>query len=257
MEWIIFFIILWFFSTISNSNDSKSPKKSSEELSYTDTHEILKKFNKIEDSIPITNTEIPLNSNDEILKKYNIKFIYHITHINNLKNILQYGLLSHNNNFVNNKIDNPEVNNRRNFIEPVFNRNVHNYVPFYFNPRNAMLYVNKENQENLVILAFKPSLIYKEGSLFTDGNASANNTTFYKNINDLNKLNWKCIKSKYWNDFEDGKRLMMAEVLVPNKVDTKSLKKIFCINNHIKNHIDNLVRNYPDIEVQVNTKLFF
>jgi len=180
-----------------------------------------------------------------------------MTHIDNLQNILKYGLLAHNNKAVSNKIDNPEVNDRRNFIEPLYHKNVHNYVPFYFNPKNAMLYVNKEKQNFLVILVFNNKLIYQEGTLFTDGNASVNGTVFYKDIKDLYKLNWKCLKSQYWNDFEDGKRLMMSEILVPNKVDITQLKKIYCINYHIKGYIDNLLINYSNIIVEVNTEIFF
>lgn len=197
------------------------------------------------------------NTNDKILNKYNIKYIYHMTHVNNLKNILIHGLLSHGNNAVKNKIDNPEVNNRRTFIEPIYRKNVHSYVPFYFNPRNPMLYVNKENQNNLAILVFDNSLIYETGSVFTDGNASVNGTSFYNNLNDLNKLNWKCLRSKYWNDFQDGKRLIMAEVLVPNKVNISKLKKIYCIDYKIKRYIENLMNNYPHVTVEVNKEVFF
>ena len=68
-----------------------------------------------------------------------------------------------------------------------------------------MLYVNKEKQSILIILVFNNNLIYQQGALFTDGNASVNGTKFYNHINDLYKLNWKCLKSQYWNDFEDGK----------------------------------------------------
>lgn len=199
----------------------------------------------------------PLNVNDKLLKYYDIQYIYHMTHVNNLQNILNYGLLPHGNNNVNNKIDNPEVNSRRNFIEPIYNKNVHNYVPFYFNPKNAMLYVNKENQGDLVILVFDNNLIYEQGSLFTDGNASVNSTVFYNNINDLDKLAWDCIHAKTWFNFNDGKRTKMSEVLVPNKVGVNKLKKIYCINYHIKNYIDNLMLNYPDIKVEVNTEIFF
>jgi len=212
---------------------------------------------KINDIPKVVTKVNDININDKVIKNYDIQYIYHMTHVNNLQNILQYGLLPHDNNAVNNKIDNPQVNSRRNFIEPIYNKNVHNYVPFYFNPKNAMLYVNKEYQGNLIILAFNNNLIYKKGSLFTDGNASVHNTKFYNNINDLDKLNWKCLKSKYWNDFQDGKRIMMSEVLVPDKVNIDKLEKIYCINYHIKNYIDNVMLNYPNIKVEVNRKIFF
>jgi len=194
----------------------------------------------------------------KLLKKYKINYIYHMTHVNNLQNILQYGLHSHNNKLVKNKIDNENVQKRRDYFESIYNKNVHSYVPFYFNPKNAMLYVNKDIQGNLIILAFDNNLIYQKGSLFTDGNASVENITkFYNNLNDLDKLDWNCINTKYWNDIEDGRRKRMSEILVPDKVNVNKLKKIYCINNHIKSYIDNIMINYPNIKVEVNTKIFF
>lgn len=275
MEWIIFFIVIWIFSVISESKESKktNQKKENNDKSlnrfnsddYIDNRDTVidKLLREFEDNKNNTKTKIVLKNNSQpneknkILDKYGIEYIYHMTHIDNLKNILKYGLLSHHNDAVRHNIDNPEVNNRRNFYEPIYNKNVHNYVPFYFNPRNAMLYVNKEKQDEIVILAFDRSLIYKQGSLFTDGNASVQGTKFYKDIKDLNKLNWQCLKSKYWNDFEDGKRLMMAEVLVPDNVNIGYLKKIYCENIFIKSRIDNLVQYSLNIDVEVKSRMYF
>ena len=250
---IIIIIILFYFfiknKSYSNNNDDENVNLKDK---ITNNHEPII-------STRLQNKNIIVQSKEnELLKQYNINYIYHMTHVNNLQNILQYGLQSHNNNLVKNKIDNKEVQKLRNFNDPIYNKNVHSYVPFYFNPKNAMLYVNKENQGNLIILVFDAKLIYDKGSLFTDGNSSVENITkFYNNLNDLNKLDWNCINTKYWNDIEDGRRKRMSEVLVPNKVDINKLKKIYCINNHIKSYIDNIMINYPNIKVEVNTEIFF
>jgi hypothetical protein len=209
---------------ILNLNSHFGVLEPSEEFSIITEEDFNSTINE-EKSNAIVPQIINTSIENKMVTKFQIDYIYHMTHVNNLQNILNYGLLPHDNNAVNNKIDNPEVNSRRNFIEPIYNKNVHSYVPFYFNPKNPMLYVNKENQDNLIILVFDNTLIYEQGSLFTDGNASVNGTIFYNNINDLDNLNWKCLKSKYWNDFEDGKRLIMSEILVPNKVHINKLKK--------------------------------
>jgi Zn-dependent M16 (insulinase) family peptidase len=126
------------FSVISDSRESKKYKKNldkkNKQVTDNDIDKLFKELNKsdniqkskkIESHIPsIKKTEVLLNINDKILKNYDIKFIYHMTHVNNLQNILHHGLLPHGNNSVNNKIDNPEVNSRRNFIEPIYNKNV-------------------------------------------------------------------------------------------------------------------------------------
>jgi hypothetical protein len=122
-------------------NDDELPKK----FNNKNLEEKEYKFNNTQDILTNTNKKnyYQSNENDKILKKYNIKYIYHMTHKDNLESILENGLFSHNNDFVTNRIDNPDVNNRRNFFEPIYNKNVQDYVPFYFNPRNAMLYVKK------------------------------------------------------------------------------------------------------------------
>jgi len=275
VEFLVIIFVLWvIFDYIKNKffldkllNDKNIDEDSLENNNNFEVLEttIENKTNNIDElstALDIDNKQVILNINTNNnltfdIDKYNIRYIYHMTHVNNLQKILQYGLLPHNNNVVNNKIDNPEVNSRRNFNEPIYNKNVHSYVPFYFNPKNAMLYVNKENQGNLIILLFDSSLIYDKGSLFTDGNASVNSTKFYNNINDLDKLDWNCINAKTWYNFPDGKRTKMSEVLVPDKVNIDKLRKIYCINYHIKNYIDNIIINYPNIQVEVNTEIFF
>jgi hypothetical protein len=283
MEQIIYLILLvgiaLLFDFISWIEDGKSIKEyfhpKNNEESTTDLIDDLPKkfnnqnleekeykFNDTQDILANTNkkNDYQSNENDKILKKYNIKYIYHMTHKDNLESILEDGLLSHNNNFVSKRIDNTEVNNRRNFYEPIYNKNVQDYVPFYFNPRNAMLYVKQNIQDDLIILAFDSKLLYTKESLFTDGNAAVNGTKFFNNINDLKKLNWECIKAKYWTSFEDGKRIMMSEVLVPNKVDIEYLRKIYCNNYITRNYVNDLLSDYmleDDIDVEVNKEMFF
>lgn len=189
-----------------------------------------------------------------ILDEYGIEYIYHMTHYKNLESILKNGLLSHNNELTKEHIDNAEVNNRRNKIEPIYNKNLHTYVPFYFNPRNPMLFVNKEIQEDIVILAFNRNILLKEKTIFTDGNAAVERTRFFKNLDDLKQLNWNCINSIYWNDFEDGKREVMAEVLVPNKVNIKYLNKIYCFDEATKSFIFELDNN---LDIEINKKIYF
>lgn len=225
-----------------NFNKSKNIDKNQRQLQYT-----LHSYH-----------QIPKKSQEEIiLNDYGINYIYHMTHIDNLTNILQNGILAHNNSLVNIDISNKEVNDRRNSIEPIYHRNIHSYVPFYFNPKNAMLYSKKDMQGYLVILAIDKKLIYQDNSLFTDGNAAASITKFYKHLTKIQYLNWNCLNAKTWFNIEDGKRMRMAEVLVFDKVQTKYIQKIYCNNNHIKQYIENLLPNNLEIKVEVNTTLFF
>ena len=67
-----------------------------------------------------------------------------MTHINNLDSIIRNGLYPHNNTYKKTDISNVDVNDRRVRLEPIYHKQIHSYVPFYFNPRNAMLYRNQK-----------------------------------------------------------------------------------------------------------------
>lgn len=184
-----------------------------------------------------------------------------MTHKDNLQNILQNGLKSHNQARTNNltKVDiaDNQVNDRRSRLEPIYNRSIHDYVPLYFNPKNPMLFRRNSIQNDIVILAIDRNILYQENILFTDGNAAANATSFYNNPEELNNLSWSCINAEYWNDIVDGKRLKCSEVLVFPNIQTNAIKKIFCNNEQTRIFITSKLNNFPNIEAEINSNLYF
>ena len=156
--------------------------------------------------------------------------MYHITHRDNLENILRTGLMSHSyarlNKLMQNDIANNDVNERRSRVEPIHNRSLHDYVPLYFNPKNSMLFVRRNIQDNIVILAIDRMLIYTENTIFTDGNAANGPTNFFNDTNSLSQINWECIRAEYWSGFTDGKRKKMAEILIFPDISANYIKKI-------------------------------
>jgi len=181
--------------------------------------------------------------------------IDHMTHIKNLDSILKCGkLLAHRNPYKKVDISNMEVNNRRTKREPIYGRQVHDYVPFYFNPRNAMMYKNKD--EDVIILAFDTKIMTKYDMLFTDRNASADRANFFNSLKDFDQLDWKTIESKSWYPDNDIKQKMMAEVLIYKEVSLKHLKGIYCKDQATK---DFLITKYSfkKIPIKVCPSLFF
>jgi hypothetical protein len=179
----------------------------------------------------------------------------HITHIDNLVNILKYGLLSHTIAFKNGltqvDISEQDINLNRKFIkDKIYYKSLHEYAPLFFNALNPMLYKRKELIDKLCVLRFNRSLISQIGVIFTDGNAAHSNTKFYQHENDLIKLDWYCIyETIYWNSIEDGKRIRMAEVLVPDSVDIKYLYEIVVFSDATKLEVENLISNSININV--------
>lgn len=227
--------------------------------------------NKITQNIqkakPLTvkqNQTVPKKSptiNLNMLNQYGVAWLYHITHIENLNRILALGLLSnitvHNDNLVRKDISEHGVQERRNRQEPIFKKSIHYYVPLYFTPRNPMLFVRKNIQQNLAILLFRAEDIFcRDNVIFTDGNAASDQTNFYSSLNDLGELDWVCLRPKsYWNDFPGGKRKRCAEVLVPKMIPPQAIKAIKCYNKLSKLKIENIVKN--KIMVEVDEKIYF
>jgi hypothetical protein len=210
----------------------------------------------------IDRIEFEFNSEYEnVLDNYKIDYVFHMTDVSNLKNILQYGLLSHNEAHSKglNKTDIAlqDVNQRRANKKPIHGISLHDYVPMYFNPKNPMLYRRKQIQNNIVILAIDRRVIYQNKSIFSDGNAASDATKFFNNLSDLVRLNWQCIRNEYWNDYVDGKRIKCAETLTYPKIPIKYLKKIHCNSIQTKNIVDKMVSIERPFRVELNSKYFF
>ncbi len=184
-----------------------------------------------------------------------ISSLDHMTHINNLDSIMRHGLLAHDNPYKCVDISNLDVNSRRKKQESVYGKSIHEYVPFYFNPRNAMMYKNRE--QDIIILGFDKKLLLKSDVLFTDKNAAASTAKFYNNIDDLEKINVDLLVSSSWNNEpEIVKQTMMAEVLVPKSVCIEDLVCIYC-KDEMKR--DALMRrnDLSSIKIIVEPEYFF
>jgi len=220
--------------------------RTAENLGSTTATELLNKNKPIHQAKAEKNTEF-----ETLLNDLGIKYLYHMTHKANLENILQNGLLSHNTAYARGltktDISEERVNRRRD--------RVHNYVPFYFNPKNPMLYKRKNMQSEIIILCVDRNLLQTDIK-FTDGNAASSSTKFYSNIKDLEKLNWSIINSEYWRDFIDGKRIRCSEILIPNEVKTDSIKTIFCFNSETEDYVKNKVEGF-EIAVTVKQDFYF
>ena len=205
--------------------------------------------------------------NNSVLNKIPLKngYIYHMTHIEHLPSILAHGLLSHNNPYKKHDISNKSANDKRERIEPIHNRSVHEYVPFYFNPRNAMLFVvQKEQGDNIVLLEIKKEILLLNGVIFTNGNAAAQSLGFADDINDLldtRFINWNEVFATSWNDANENvknekKFKMMAEVLVPDMVPSAMIAGIVCQNSSVCEKVAGILNN-NSINISWNSSLFF
>lgn len=162
------------------------------------------------------------------------KLLYHITDFSNLESILrQGGLLS--NNLVREKGVDYENIAHTNIQKRRLNKtvplppygNLHDYVPFYFAPKSPMLYAiykgqvegYEKGQDQIVYIVSRTDIIHNAGVdyVFTDGHAVMEYTDFFKDLNDLAKIDWNVMESQFWFDTEedpDRKRRRQAGFLV-------------------------------------------
>ena len=172
----------------------------------------------------------------ERLRKNKVNSLWHITHRENVKNILTSGILSHENSNEIKYVDisNPGVQNRRQKIEPIHGRKIHEYAPLFINPKNAMLYSIKEKRNELCLVEVSLDVLECE-YIFTDGNAARIETSFYGDTVDrilFEQIPWDTVFSESWTqNFERNETIMshmQSEFLIYPSIKPKYIKKIHC-----------------------------
>jgi len=201
--------------------------------------------------------------------------VYHMTHLKNLLSILHEEAL-YSKRIVWTKaiamtsIASEHVQDLRDRIfirsdAPERYLSLHDYVPFYFATRTAMLRREHESglQEAILLFEFdRRNLLREPGVLFTDGNASNQQLTrnggesviiepataltdqcirkylpsgphgkndncsnFYSDSYFLDRLNWYAINNRR-SGIGDSRRQKQAEILIPNSVSLRWIRRI-------------------------------
>ena len=106
------------------------------------TRRELYKEHKI-DVVRTTESESLRKSLINKLNEKEVDSLWYITHKENIESILVHGILNRNNakklpNYVD--ISDHQVQSLRKKREPIYHRRIHEYVPMFVNPKNAMLY---------------------------------------------------------------------------------------------------------------------
>ena len=181
--------------------------------------------------------------------------IWHMTHKNNVGEILRSGILSNKKAYeikTPTDISNRSVQKWREKEDPIYGRKLHEYAPTYINIKNPMLFVLKDRQHDLCIIEISLSALSDGNFIFTDGNAAARDTGFYNDKSDLKELPWDVLNATYWNSFSDGKRKRCSEVLIYPKIESRHIIKIHCYSSSTFNYLSKF-----GAEVEISTELFF
>lgn len=192
------------------------------------------------------------------LADFRINYLYYLLPVDNMESVCRNGLLSHNNahqrGLVRRDIADPRVNSLR-ANKDALGVPLHDYVPLYFTPKNPMLYRRREIQEDIAILCLDKDLLFREGVIFSDGNAASNRTRFFDDIQYLSILDWSCIRAVRWYGFPDGRRKRCAEVLVPNGIPFTDIQRIIVRNQQTLQEIDRALQTETSPESRARIRI--
>lgn len=196
--------------------------------------------------------------------------IYHITHINNLANIVNSGFLLPDNQVQGTGIQNTNIGHRhikerrsRRKVKVASGGVLADYVPFYFAPRSPMLYVinaggieeYSDGQTPILHLVAELEIVVTAGKgyCFTDRHAELAWAKYYEDIQQLeDAVDWNIMRQRYWSNTDEEKEKRQAEFLVHQNFEWTFVQKIGVINAEIAVQVGTIfgsADHQPQIEV--------
>ena len=179
-------------------------------------------------------------------------YVYCISSIHNIKSILEHGFRT------------PKKLQTQ-FAQLINNKPLDEYICFYFNPRNSLLYSRQKTYgDDIIILEIKKDVLLLNNVIFTNKSVKASNFCFADEIKDLlnpNFINWDEVFATSWSDANENvknekKFKMMAEVLVPDMVPSAMIAGIVCQNPSVCEKVARILNN-NSINISWNSSLFF
>ena len=193
--------------------------------------------------------------------KFTPESFFHITHRDNLPSILKRGIYSRgpleNENIAYAPVHDDGVLARRRAKQLPAGKPLTDYVNFYFQVRNPMLYrlICNFRLEDLAVLEINPAIRNTPGAYIADGNATSYETCFYPATRaNLKHINEKDLRREYWNEADGSKRRIMAELLVPGKVSPENIMGIYVAKPNTEQHS---LLNFKQISPVVEPTMFF
>ncbi len=189
------------------------------------------------------------------LSLHGIHSIWHVTHIENLSGILEKGILS---NSLAYEVARPvDISDHaaqkwRIAKETQYGRRINEYAPTYLSIRNPMLFVRRAMQNELCLIEISLAALLDHEFIFTDGNAAAKETKFYKSVCDLSRMPWDVLHSDYWSAYPDGKRKKCAEILIHPSIGPRHIKTIRCFSDEALIALSGI-----GVQVMKSRELFF
>ena len=195
--------------------------------------------------------------------------IYHITHVRNLAQIVEAGVLWSDAKRIDLGLDcavvgMPKIKQRRLAeikVDCHPGTKVGAYVPFYFCPRSIMLYMlhkgnhpelnYREGQEPIVHLRADLGAVVKWARrhgrrwAFSDRNAGTYYVDFYSDLAQLDQVNWEAVAANHWSEasVREGKQ---AEFMVHESFPWKLVDRIGVFNASIERQVNRILASVKE-----------
>ena len=170
------------------------------------------------------------------MKRPQTKWLYYITHIDNIPSILRNGILSHE------QIETREIKYTRIYDKDIVanrqqihapnGKSLWNFANLYFQPRNPMLYrvLHEKSEDEIAIVAVQPAILQRPDIYVSTGNAASLSSDILHAVEvkrALPQIIRDTVNVEWWNDVDGSKRKIMAECLVPDVVPADLIESIY------------------------------
>lgn len=167
------------------------------------------------------------NQIKDIVIKNKINKLYHFTDKANISSIKKMGGLFSWQELEKLKVHIPAQGGNDLSKKLDISKNLQDYVRLSFVENTPMLYFAKEDGRinDPLILEIDPSVIFLKDTMYSDGNATSNQSQIGGDLKSFKKINFDVIKQKRW-DGEEQKHYWQAEVMVKKNIPLNFIKNI-------------------------------
>ena len=155
-----------------------------------------------------------------------------------MPSIMDKGILSHelSKKLSHDSLAMEEIQSKRETKQIPGARKLHHYANLYFDAHNPMLSRRRDRNDEVCVLRIDANVLDLQGVIIADQNASSGYVRFYPVTQGLAAIDKDRLLAKYWthpeNIYEEWahKSIKCAEVLVPDKVETRYILGAYIAN---------------------------
>jgi hypothetical protein len=195
------------------------------------------------------------------MKRHELQELHYITPICNIPSILQNGILSFAQaaRLQHNSVAMRQIQDKRDKKQVPQGRLLHEYANLYICGRNPMLYKRRDQYLTICVLHIDPAVIDLPNVVITDQNAASDYACFAGAPDGLKVVDTAKTFADDWRhpnqiEYWQRKAAKCAEILVPDRVDPRFIRKAYVSCDQARQVVDSL---NTDLKVVVNRHLFF